>query len=89
MKYLKFFIPFAFAGCANPVVPTGGAKDLSPPTYTHVNIEHKKDYTDVHFQLSEQATVNEANKRIILSPASSNTIETSTGQNSVTIKIST
>lgn len=73
--------------CANPVVPSGGNKDITPPKVIHIAHEQTKKSIITYFTFDEQVVPGNTDKTVILSPASLNKIEVSTGNRSISITI--
>lgn len=68
---LIFLILIIIAGCANQVTPTGGAKDIKPPT----PLSYSPDSNSIHFtateiiiQFDEYIQLNDVFNQIIISP---------------------
>ena len=73
--------------CANPVVPSGGNKDTTPPKIIEINHEKKKNETAINFTFNEQVVPGNIENTFILSPASPNKLSVTTGYRSISIAI--
>lgn len=85
---LLLMVAALFFRCANPVTPTGGNKDITPPVITLVSPPHKstnKKPTQITFKFDEHVLVSNAKEQIIISPKTNFKTEIKTGNNFVTI----
>jgi hypothetical protein len=78
-----------FVRCANPVTPTGGAKDVSAPKIILTNPSHKNTNTKprtVLFKFDENIQTNNIKEQIIVSPAPLIKPTVSAGKNYVIVE---
>jgi hypothetical protein len=73
--------------CANPVVPSGGNKDITPPKIIEINHDKKKNEIAINFTFNEQVVTGNIENTFILSPASLNKLSVTSGYRSISIAI--
>lgn len=71
MKITKFIYPLLLlAACAQPMAPSGGDKDVTPPqlTKTTYKINNKNQITEFELHFNENITVNSKDENVFINP---------------------
>jgi hypothetical protein len=76
------------AACAQPVVPTGGDKDATPPRVIQTQIS-RGTFTEIQLDFDENIAANQPEQRIVLSPAVSMKPSIKTKQHGLLIRLDT